>query len=157
VVYIAFSSKGVYAVSFASQGEGEFCHQLSKREKMTLVKDMSIGKELRDDILSYLAGRRVSFSEHEIDISQSTIFQRMVWLEVKKIPYGQTRSYRWIAEQIGRPYAQRAVGHANSHNPLPLIIPCHRVIRSDGQLGGYSAGLKLKEKFLALEEKKLQR
>lgn len=80
-----------------------------------------------------------------------TIFQLNVWNQLTKIPYGETRSYKFIAEKLGNPKAVRAVGRANGVNPLPIIIPCHRVINSNGKLGGYSAGIKIKIKLLELE------
>ena len=80
-----------------------------------------------------------------------TEFQMKVWNELKKIPYGKTASYKEIAESIGNVKAVRAVGKANSKNPVPIIIPCHRVIEHSGKLGGYSGGLGIKEKLLELE------
>lgn len=82
---------------------------------------------------------------------EGTPFQHRVWDAVSQIPYGQTRSYWWVAVRMGDPRAFRAVGAANSANPLPIIIPCHRVIRHDGTLGGYSGGLDWKRFLLALE------
>jgi O-6-methylguanine DNA methyltransferase len=75
-----------------------------------------------------------------LDLRGATPFQLKVWRKMVDIPYGETRSYRWLAEQIGQPSAYRAVGQASSANPLPIIIPCHRVIKTNGQLGGYTAG-----------------
>lgn len=84
-----------------------------------------------------------------------TEFSQKVWEATRLIPYGQTRSYSWIAEKLGSPRAQRAVGGALRRNPLPLVIPCHRVIRADGALGGFGGSepqkLKIKEKLLAWE------
>jgi methylated-DNA-[protein]-cysteine S-methyltransferase len=74
-----------------------------------------------------------------------------VYEAVARIPYGRTRSYAQIAEEVGQPKAVRAVGSANGANPLPLVIPCHRVIASDGKLGGYGGGLPLKARLLAME------
>jgi methylated-DNA-[protein]-cysteine S-methyltransferase len=82
---------------------------------------------------------------------RATNFQKKVWEVVKTIPYGQTRTYKWVAEKIGNPKAFRAVGQALKKNPLPGIIPCHRVIRSDGKLGGFSKGSKEKERLLKSE------
>jgi O-6-methylguanine DNA methyltransferase len=81
-----------------------------------------------------------------------TEFQRKVYAVVKKIPPGQTRSYKWVAEQIGKPQASRAVGQALKKNPYTVTIPCHRVLRSDGSLGGYSRGLKRKIALLKKEK-----
>ncbi|HYH03913.1 MAG TPA: methylated-DNA--[protein]-cysteine S-methyltransferase [Bacillota bacterium] len=82
---------------------------------------------------------------------QGTVFQQAVWQGLQQIPYGATWSYRQLAEAIGNPGAVRAVGNANGANPVPLIIPCHRVIRSNGTLGGYSQGIAIKQALLKLE------
>ncbi len=75
----------------------------------------------------------------------------MVWRVLREIPYGNTVSYRWVAEQIGRPLAFRAVGMACGRNPVPIIIPCHRVIGSNGNLRGFSAGVNIKRRLLEIE------
>lgn len=87
---------------------------------------------------------------------EGTPFQQNVWHELCKIPYGKTISYGELARRIGNPKASRAVGLANGSNPIPIIIPCHRVIGSNGRLTGYGGGLHLKEKLLALEKKQIQ-
>lgn len=102
------------------------------------------------EILEYLDGTRDSF-DIPLDIIGSE-FQKSVWKALLKIPYGETRSYKDIAIAIKKPKASRAVGTANGKNPLCLIIPCHRVISSDGTLGGYSGGVLTKKKLLKLEE-----
>jgi O-6-methylguanine DNA methyltransferase len=96
----------------------------------------------------YFAGVRRSF---DLDL-RGTDFQQRVWRALLGIPYGQRRSYRQIAVEIGHPQAIRAVGTANGANPLPIIVPCHRVVRSDGSLGGYGGGLAMKQALLRLEE-----
>lgn len=88
----------------------------------------------------------------KLDLSRLTPFQRKVLEAVKTIPYGETRSYKWVAERIGKPKAARAIGQALKKNPYPIIIPCHRVIRSDGRLGGYSKGIRKKKRLLKKEE-----
>lgn len=85
---------------------------------------------------------------------EGTAFEQAVWLALREIPYGQTRCYQQIAEQIGRPKAVRAVGRAIGKNPILLFIPCHRVLGKDGSLTGFSAGLDLKERLLQLEQGK---
>ncbi len=87
----------------------------------------------------------------ELDLSTATPFQRQVWEKTRLIPYGETRSYSWVAEQIGKPGAARAVGQALGRNPLPIIIPCHRVVASDGKLCGFAGGLGMKRRLLSLE------
>ena len=98
----------------------------------------------------YFGGHRVVFPD-ELDLSQATAFQREVWEITGLIPYGETRSYTWVARQLGKAGAARAVGRALSGNPLPIIIPCHRVVAYDGKLGGFSGGLEMKRYLLRLE------
>ncbi len=83
---------------------------------------------------------------------RGTRFEKKVWAALKRIPYGKTRSYQDIAKSIGHPKAFRAVGNANGSNSIPLIIPCHRVIESNGGLGGFGHGLKVKKNLLNLEK-----
>jgi len=99
---------------------------------------------------NYFAGRRVDFDD-ELDLSAAAAFQRRVWRLTRLIPYGETRSYGWVAEQLGKAGAGRAVGQALGRNPLPVIVPCHRVVAKDGGLGGYSGGVAEKEYLLRLE------
>ena len=98
----------------------------------------------------YLAGKRTRF-ELALDL-RGTRFQLEVWSALREIPYGETRSYAEIAREVGRPAALRAVGLANGANPLAIVVPCHRVIASDGSLGGYGGGLPLKARLLAMEQ-----
>ena len=87
---------------------------------------------------------------------EGTPFQHLVWDALCKIPYGETISYGQLARRIGNPKASRAVGLANGSNPIPIVIPCHRVIGSNGKLTGYGGGLEIKEKLLALEQRQLR-
>lgn len=97
----------------------------------------------------YFAGKRRVFT---VDLDpQGSEFQLRVWRELSKIPYGQTRTYADIAEAIGNPKAYRAVGMANNKNPLPIVLPCHRVIGTNGKLVGYAGGIKIKRYLLELE------
>ena len=107
----------------------------------------------REELAEYLGGRRSSFTV-PVDLSRLSEFQRAVLAAAQEIPFGEVRPYRWVAELIGRPRAVRAVGTALGDNPVPILIPCHRVIRSDGtSLGGYMFGLSIKDQLLALERK----
>lgn len=102
-------------------------------------------------LTEYLAGTRETF---DVPISmRGTSFQKKVWEQLLQIPYGETATYGEIAARIGNPKACRAVGMANHHNPISIIVPCHRVIGADGRLTGYGGGLPIKEKLLALEKK----
>ena len=96
------------------------------------------------------AGERISF-DLPLDLTSGTPFQQAVWRAALQIPFGEVRSYAWAAKRIGNPRASRAVGRALGANPIPIIVPCHRVVRSAGGLGGYSGGLGLKRKLLDLE------
>ncbi len=103
----------------------------------------------RGELLEYLAGTRRSF-DLPLD-PQGTPFQKKVWDALREIPYGQTRSYKDIAQAVGCPQGYRAVGMANHRNPIPIFIPCHRVVGRDGSLTGYRSGLELKRRLLELE------
>lgn len=99
---------------------------------------------------AYFAGELQSFS---LSLApQGTLFQQKVWQALQEIPYGETISYGTLANQIGQPKAARAVGLANAKNPLPIVVPCHRVVGSNGKLTGYAGGLHFKEALLALEQ-----
>ena len=100
-------------------------------------------------LTAYFAGERRTFALALAP--RGTPFQLAVWRELERIPFGETISYAELARRVGRPRAVRAVGAANGRNPLPVVVPCHRVIGSDGRLTGYAGGLELKRRLLALE------
>lgn len=102
---------------------------------------------------AYFAGERLDF-DLDLDLV-GTEFQRRVWAALLRIPYGETRSYGQIAAQIGSPGASRAVGLANGHNPIGIIVPCHRVIGANGSLTGYGGGLDKKKQLLEMERNRL--
>jgi methylated-DNA-[protein]-cysteine S-methyltransferase len=106
--------------------------------------------DLIDRFRAYFSGHRVDFPD-ELDLDGSTPFQRAVWRSTRQILYGQTRSYAWVAAAAGNAKAMRAVGQALARNPLPIVVPCHRVLSSDGRLGGFTGGLNVKEFLLKLE------
>ena len=99
---------------------------------------------------AYFAGKRPDPSALSLD-PHGTPFQRLIWTMLLQIPYGETRSYGAVARFAGNPKAARAVGHANNRNPIPILIPCHRVIGADGSLIGYAGGMNVKRELLALE------
>ena len=119
-----------------------------------IVEDEASNRSAREQLLEYLAGDRIHF-ELKLDL-RATPFQHSVYEELLAIPYGETRSYADVAREIGNPKAVRATGTANGANPIPLIIPCHRVIASGGGLGGYGGGLPLKRKLLAMERSQVR-
>jgi len=104
------------------------------------------------ELSDYFAGKKTEFSFHP-DLSAATAFQRLVWEAATAIPYGEVKTYGWVARRIGKPAAARAVGSALGRNPVPLLVPCHRVVLSGGGLGGFSApaGTGLKAQLLQLE------
>ena len=122
--------------------EKQACNEREKRSKLA---DMAVLQ-----LEEYFSGKRSSFSLPMAPAG--TQFMQDVWQALVTIPYGEVRSYRDIAKAIGNPKACRAVGMANNRNPLPIIIPCHRVIGANGKLVGYAGGLGCKEKLLALEK-----
>lgn len=119
-----------------------------RRRKSTAVLDAML-RRLQRDLRDYFEGKAVDF-HHPLDLDGATAFQRAVWRALRRIPHGQTRTYAQIARAVGRPRAFRAVGAACGSNPLPLIIPCHRVVGSNG-VGGFSAGRGWKMFLLDLE------
>ena len=104
---------------------------------------------VREQLTQYFAGERRQFSLHVEP--GGTPFQQQVWTALMQIPYGQVISYGELARRVGNPSASRAVGGANARNPIPIVIPCHRVINANGALGGYSSGPTIKRQLLALE------
>lgn len=107
-------------------------------------------KEAEKQLLEYLSGDRRKF---DLKLAaQGTEFQKTVWNTLQEIPYGETRSYKQVAEMLGRPEASRAVGMANSKNPILILTPCHRIVGSDGKLTGYAGGLEIKKTLLELEK-----
>ncbi len=111
-------------------------------------------KDATDQLKAYFAGELKSF---DLPLSlEGTPFQLQVWSALMKIPYGETRSYLDMALFMGNDKACRAVGGANGRNPIPVIIPCHRVVGSNGSLGGYSGGLNMKKRLLAIEGVRLE-
>lgn len=106
--------------------------------------------DVADRLRRYLNGETEDFTDR-LDLVGTTGFQQRVWRLVRNIPRGETRSYGWVADQLGLPGAARAVGQALARNPVPLMVPCHRVIRGDGRLGGFGGGLEIKRFLLDLE------
>jgi len=113
------------------------------------VLDESAHREAVEQLQQYFNGIRTRF-DLPLDLD-GTPFQLAVWNELQKIPYGETRTYGEIARSVGKPGAARAVGMANHENPVAIVIPCHRVVGSDGSLTGYAGGLDLKKKLLEIE------
>ena len=114
-----------------------------------IQKDTPLLKETEKQLLEYLEGKRKLF---DVPLNpKGTKFMKEVWTALQEIPYGETKTYGEIAKKVGNPKAARAIGMANHRNPIPIIIPCHRVIGSNGKLVGYALGMEKKEFLLMLE------
>ena len=125
--------------------------KMKRKSEVAWIKDGSTFKNTVDQLEAFFAGERKSF---DLNLSvMGTPFRKSVWSALMDIPYGETWSYSELANHIGRPNACRAVGSANGMNPIPIIIPCHRVIGSNGSLTGFGGGLKTKKFLLELESK----
>ena len=146
---VARSEKGLCAVSLRGP-EGKLLEQFKRVRGVELVKAEDCMPEARRQLLEYFGGKRTEF-DLPLDLFIGTKFQQQVWRGLCRIPFGETRSYRWLAGQVKRPGASRAVGQANGRNPIPVIVPCHRIIYADGTIGGYTGGLRIKRKLLAIE------
>jgi AraC family transcriptional regulator of adaptative response/methylated-DNA-[protein]-cysteine methyltransferase len=149
-VLIAATDKGLCSVKLGDE---------AKRLERLLAEEFSAAeivpsdlKDLKAKILAFIEGE-ASLARLPLDI-RGTVFQRRVWDELRRIPRGETRTYRQIARAIGAPAAVRAVGSACGANPVALAVPCHRAVRTDGGMGGYAWGLQRKRKLLALEKKR---
>ena len=102
------------------------------------------------ELAEYFSQARKHFSL-ETFFPGGSEFERLVWNTLREVPYGETRTYKWLADRIGRPRSCRAVGNALGKNPIPIIFPCHRIIESDGSLGGYSSGTDIKRRLIEME------
>lgn len=128
--------------------------ELSDQEKEQVVfKDTALLKRARQQLMEYAEGKRKNF---DLPLAaRGTTFQKKVWDALRTIPYGEVRTYKQIAQQVGNVKACRAVGMANHNNPIGVVVPCHRVVGSDGSLTGYAGGLDKKKMLLELEQRYL--
>jgi methylated-DNA-[protein]-cysteine S-methyltransferase len=139
----------VVRIEFRNGGGAEEAVERMKAAGAEIVEDAGRTAEVRRQLAEYFAGERRQF---DLPLApQGTLFERAVWAELAKIPFGETRSYGEIATTLGRPGAARAVGRANGANPIPIVVPCHRVIGADGSLTGFGGGLDVKSRLLELE------
>ncbi len=140
---LAASSRGLLSIDV---GKSSTTHSSTPKDPSAQRVLATTSKQLSE----YFSGKRTTFSV-PLDL-RGTEFQIESWKALGRIPYGQTISYGEQAQSIGNPKACRAVGSANGKNPIPIIVPCHRVVSADGSLGGYALGLKMKKQLLQLEE-----
>ena len=151
-VGIAWSGRGVRRLNLPVDDDKQSMSLLGVRNAADL-HNAEVPGPLRRQVKDYFSGKKTHF-DCILDLSGSTPFQRSVWRATMDIPYGEVRSYKWVAEKIGKPAACRAVGRALAANPLPPAIPCHRIIRSDGGPGGFggaAADVKTKLMMLSME------
>lgn len=149
ILLVAATERGICALRLDDDPEPMMAKLVEEYPAAQLVHDNDGLGEWVSDILAYLRGWQPHL-DLPLDI-RVTAFQQRVLDELRRIPYGETRTYRQIAEAIGHPKAARAVGNACAHNPVPLVIPCHRVVRGDGDLGGYGLGIQRKRALLTME------
>jgi len=143
-IFLTFTAKGLAALDFADNG----C-QLTPAAALPPSLSPLVAA-VKGALSRYFADRTADFAGLTLDL-KGTPFQLRVWQELQRLPQGRAISYRELAERAGSPMAFRAVGQANGKNPIPIIVPCHRVIAADGSLGGYSSGLERKRWLLKHE------
>jgi O-6-methylguanine DNA methyltransferase len=154
-LFLAASPNGLVALEFDARLPGQQSIRPNPRDLRAEKKGFAFEESSRElqpyvsELDEYFGGRRREFS-FPLDL-RGTDFQRACWHALLAIPYGETRSYADIARAVGKPNAFRAVGMANNRNPIAIVVPCHRVIASDGTLCGYGGGLDVKRKLLELE------
>lgn len=136
-LYLEFSGKYLTGISF-------------KKPSSIPFKKVCAPESFKEELASYFEGTGTGFTQ-EVRFLVGTEFEKKVWDTLIEIPFGETRTYKWVAEKVGNPSAVRAVGRALSKNPVPVVIPCHRVIESDGSIGGYSSGVDTKRRLLDME------
>lgn len=144
------TEKGIVRLYLPRAGRKELIHYLLAEYPGARPDGQGLKKAI-GQVQYFLARRRQSL-KLQLDCRGLPSFHKRVYAVLAKIPYGQTRTYAWVAKSCGRPRAARAVGNALARNPFPLIVPCHRVIRSDGKLGGFAAGTEVKSALLNLEK-----
>ena len=154
---LATTARGVAAVVLPKQSRRAVERELTGRDSSrTTPAPMTNGRgdthlrAARAAITAYLEGKSRGFNL-PLDLDGQSRFRVKVWQVLQAIPYGRVRSYGWVARKIGKPRAARAVGSACGANPVPLLVPCHRVVAGDGSMGGFSGGLPNKRRLLRLE------
>jgi methylated-DNA-[protein]-cysteine S-methyltransferase len=150
-MYLIKTKFGILSITTSKQGVVKLCLKSKSKQKRGSISHPDKNTLLTISLLQrYFNGEKVEF-DIKMDISNLSAFSRKVLRQTQKIPYGKTTTYGIIAKQIGQPKASRAVGRALGKNPIPVIIPCHRVIRKDNSLGGFAYGLSWKKRLLKIE------
>jgi len=151
--FVAATEKGICRIIFPHESMEHWrswfdqaASQAALQEDKAAIQATGVLEKLR----SYFSGETVSFADVPLDLI-GTEFQKQVWLTLGSVPYGETRTYGDIAAAVGRPNASRAIGAASGANPVPILLPCHRIISKDKKLTGFRGGLAMKKKLLTLE------
>ena len=152
-IYIAAVKEGVVKISFSTESLQELEKYCQKHLGSEVHQGSDFTKYAKQQILKYLEGKSQSLDFPVIHLNSP--FRQKVLEAERNIPYGETRSYGEVAKMVNNPRASRAVGSANAKNPLPLYFPCHRIINSNGKLGGFGWGVDVKQYLLDLESKSL--
>ena len=148
---VSETTKGIDAVVLPKASRQAVLSELQPASAALLDGQVSSRlREARAQLIDYLAGTRKSF-DLSLDLSRGTSFQRKVWRTLRRVSYGRLRSYQWVAVRVGGRQYARAVGNAVGANPMPIVIPCHRIVAQDASLGGFSGGLPTKRRLLRLE------
>ena len=145
------SPGGLRRVILPQESKEAVISQVGGREYPFESRDFASFGDLPQRLKRYLEGEPVNFPD-KLDLAGTTRFQQSVWQITRAIPYAETRSYAWVAGQLRLPRAARAVGQALGRNPVPIVVPCHRVIGSDGSPVGFGAGVEMKQRLLRLEK-----
>ncbi|MBA7476555.1 Methylated-DNA--protein-cysteine methyltransferase [subsurface metagenome] len=156
----AIDRKGLRIFVLPEERKEDVLFKIKKELKCNnLFEDNRGWENLIQKVKEYYTGKKVDFTDYQLNLDNYTNFQKKILQTVKKIPYGEIRSYKEAAKEAGYPRAYRAVGNTMRNNPLPLIVPCHRVIKSNGMLGGFSGkeGVALKKRMIDLESEGKQK
>ncbi|NIA28428.1 MAG: methylated-DNA--[protein]-cysteine S-methyltransferase [Actinobacteria bacterium] len=150
-LYLAATRTGLCKIGFArNRSVNDFLATISSGQAVQFEKNEKAFASLKAKLDQYFLGEKTEFDE-PLDLPDGTDFQKQVWDKIREIKYGHTKTYKQIAHEIGNAKAVRAVGTATGANPVPIVIPCHRIIGSNGKLGGYGGGLDVKDALLRLE------
>jgi len=154
-IFVSATSAGLFSIVLGEPEVALHFPTWEERFEVSFQRDDQRFQDIAADLAGYFCGLQMEFS-FELDLRGATNFERTVWDKAMQVPYGQVRSYKWLAEQIRNPNATKAVGRALWFNPLPIVIPCHRIIQKDLSLGGFAAGIGWKERLLMLERGELR-
>jgi len=149
-VWFAAGEEGLKFLLLRYFNDRRVVQELRKARGAKLVRDDRALRSFAGQLRRYFQGQRVPF-DVDLDLSTGTRFQQAVWRAVRRVPYGTLVSYKQIAREVGSARAARAVGNALAANPIPIVVPCHRIVRTGGALGGFTGGIRWKKRLIELE------